>query len=93
MHEELLCQFIASYSTAQKTLILDFDATDDPIHDRNKGRFFHGYYRHYCFLLLYVFYESLELGLRLIQFRGRNFSIQLIDAILTLQLEYFSTVF
>ena len=36
-------------------LILDFDATDDPVHGQQEGRFFHGYYDHYCFLPLYVF--------------------------------------
>jgi hypothetical protein len=34
---------------------LDFDATDDPVHGKQEGRFFHGYYDHYCFLPLYVF--------------------------------------
>lgn len=55
VHEELLTQFIASYETPPKSLILDFDATDDPVHGEQDGRFFHGYYRHYCFLPLYVF--------------------------------------
>jgi len=36
-------------------LILDFDATDDPVHGTQEARFFHGYYDHYCFLPLYVF--------------------------------------
>jgi hypothetical protein len=36
-------------------LILDFDATDDAVHGRQEGRFFHGYYDRYCFLPLYVF--------------------------------------
>jgi hypothetical protein len=36
-------------------VILDFDATDDPVHGRQEGRFFHGYYDRYCFLPLYVF--------------------------------------
>ncbi len=35
--------------------MLDFDATDDPVHGHQEGRFFHGYYDHYCFLPLYVF--------------------------------------
>ena len=35
--------------------MLDFDATDDPVHGRQEGRFFHGYYDRYCFLPLYVF--------------------------------------
>ena len=36
-------------------MILDFDATDDPVHGQQEGRFFHGYYQNYCFLPLYVF--------------------------------------
>lgn len=55
LHEVLLDQFIGSYDEAPEELILDFDATDDPVHGRQQGRFFHGYYDHYCFLPLYVF--------------------------------------
>ena len=55
LHEVLLDQFITSFKRAPKKLILDFDATDDPVHGEQDGRFFHGYYRHYCFLPLYVF--------------------------------------
>ena len=35
-------------------IVLDLDATDDPLHGRQEGRFFHGYYGHYCYLPLYV---------------------------------------
>ena len=54
-HEALVEVFIASHDTAPDELILDFDATDDAVHGRQEGRFFHGYYDHYCFLPLYVF--------------------------------------
>ena len=47
--------FIASYDEAPEELVLDFDCTDDAVHGRQEGRFFHGYYDHYCFLPLYVF--------------------------------------
>ena len=47
--------FIKTFSSAPKELILDFDATDDEVHGNQEGRFFHGYYDHYCFLPLYVF--------------------------------------
>jgi len=47
--------FIASHKEPPKELILDFDATDDPVHGNQVNRFFHGYYDHYCFLPLYVF--------------------------------------
>ena len=55
LHEVLFDQFVASFQRPPKQLILDFDATDDPVHGGQEGRFFHGYYRHYCFLPLYVF--------------------------------------
>ena len=48
-------QFIASHATPPEELILDFDATDDPLHGNQEGRFFHGYYDGYCYLPLYVF--------------------------------------
>jgi hypothetical protein len=51
----LVEQFIASHATPPAELVLDFDATDDPVHGRQEGRFFHGYYDEYCFLPLYVF--------------------------------------
>jgi len=47
--------FIRSFDAPPEELILDFDATDDAVHGRQEGRFFHGYYDHYCFLPLYVF--------------------------------------
>lgn len=46
--------FIRSHKTSPKELILDFDATDDPVHGKQVNRFFHGYYDRYCFLPLYV---------------------------------------
>jgi len=55
IHKVLIDQFIASHRRAPKELILDFDATDDAVHGNQEGRFFHGYYDHYCFLPLYVF--------------------------------------
>ena len=55
IHGVILDRFIASFATAPAELILDFDATDDPVHGNQEGRFFHGYYDHYCFLPLYVF--------------------------------------
>ena len=55
LHEVLVEQFIASYERPPRRLILDFDATDDRVHGQQVGRFYHGYYDHYCFLPLYVF--------------------------------------
>jgi Transposase DDE domain group 1 len=55
---ELVETFIDSFKQPPKELVLDFDATDDPVHGNQVGRFFHGYYDHYCFLPLYVFCGS-----------------------------------
>jgi hypothetical protein len=55
LHEVIVERFIASFKDVPAELVLDFDATDDPVHGRQEGRFFHGYYDHYCFLPLYVF--------------------------------------
>ena len=47
--------FLDSYEAPPETIILDVDATDDPLHGAQEGRFFHGYYGCYCYLPLYVF--------------------------------------
>ncbi len=51
----LIDAFILQQSTPPERLVLDLDATDDPIHGHQLGRFFHGYYDAYCFLPLYIF--------------------------------------
>lgn len=58
LHEVLVEQFLASYTTPPEEIVLDFDATDDPTHGQQEGRFFQGYYRHYCYLPLDVFSGS-----------------------------------
>jgi len=55
MNRLMVEAFMESFRKAPEELILDFDATDDPVHGNQEGRFFHGYYDHYCFLPLYVF--------------------------------------
>ncbi len=47
--------FLDAYDKAPKRIWLDLDATDDPLHGQQEGRFFHGYYGHYCYLPLYIF--------------------------------------
>ena len=47
--------FLDAHSRAPKQIILDLDATDDPLHGHQEGRFFHGYYDCYCYLPLYIF--------------------------------------
>jgi hypothetical protein len=47
--------FLEAYKAPPKEIVLDLDATDDPLHGHQEGRFFHGYYDCYCYLPLYVF--------------------------------------
>ncbi|WP_419652801.1 transposase, partial [Thiolapillus sp.] len=47
--------FLESYRKPPRKVWLDLDATDDPLHGQQEGRFFHGYYRCYCYLPLYIF--------------------------------------
>ena len=47
--------FIEAHARAPGQIVLDLDATDDPVHGHQEGRFFHGYYKGYCYLPLYIF--------------------------------------
>lgn len=47
--------FLDAHGQPPKRIILDLDATDDPLHGHQEGRFFHGYYDCYCYLPLYIF--------------------------------------
>src|SRR5471032_1564668 len=47
--------FLEAHRKAPKQIILDLDATDDPLHGNQEGKFFHGYYDCYCYLPLYIF--------------------------------------
>ncbi len=51
----LVAVFLHSYAEAPQEIVLDLDATDDPLYGRQEGRFFHGYYGDYCYLPLYIF--------------------------------------
>ena len=54
--DELMVKvFLESYKQAPEEIILDMDTTDLPLHGKQEGRFFHGYYDRYCYLPLYVF--------------------------------------
>ncbi len=55
IHKAFLENFVTSFSSPPKKLILDFDATDIPIHGHQEGKAFHGYYDHDCFLPLHIF--------------------------------------
>jgi len=47
--------FLEAHEQVPNEIVLDLDATDDPVHGNQEGRFFHGYYDCYCYLPLYVF--------------------------------------
>ena len=47
--------FLDAHSKPPAQITLDLDATDDPLHGHQEGRFFHGYYDSYCYLPLYIF--------------------------------------
>jgi hypothetical protein len=56
MIESLLIDlFLEAHRSPPRQIVLDLDATDDPLHGHQEGRFFHGYYDCYCYLPLYVF--------------------------------------
>jgi hypothetical protein len=64
--DELMVEvFIESYPCAPSEIVLDIDATDDPLHGHQEGRYFHGYYAEYCYLPLYIFCAEHLLGARL----------------------------
>ena len=47
--------FVEAHAQAPEQIVLDIDSTDFAIHGAQEGRFFHGFYGHYCYLPLYVF--------------------------------------
>ena len=65
MDDLLVDLFLEAYDTAPEEIIVDVDATDDPLHGHQEGRFFHGYYRSYCYLPLYIFCDEHLLCARL----------------------------
>jgi hypothetical protein len=61
----LLAEGVKSIPRKSREIILDFDATDDPLHGAQEGAFFHGYYREYCYLPLYCFCGTIPLWTQL----------------------------
>jgi hypothetical protein len=57
--------FLQAHAEAPEQIVLDVDATDDPLHGNQEGRFFHGYYMNYCYLPLYIFCGEFLLCARL----------------------------
>lgn len=61
----LMDVFMDAHRDAPEELVLDLDVTDTPLHGRQEGRFFHGFYDCYCYLPLYIFCGDQLLGVRL----------------------------
>ena len=57
--------FLSAHPQAPESIVLDLDATDDPLHGEQEDRFFHGYYGEYCYLPLYIFCGAYLLCARL----------------------------
>ena len=57
--------FLQAHSEAPEEIVIDVDATDNPLHGNQECRFFHGYYMNYCYLPLYIFCGEFLLGARL----------------------------
>ena len=57
----LLTMGVEAVPADSKVIVLDFDTTDDPIHGGQEARFYHGYYRKYCYLPLYCFCGNIPL--------------------------------
>ena len=67
----LIEEGIKAIPRKSREIILDFDATDDPLHGHQEGAFFHGYYRRYCYLPLYCFCGNVPLWARLREAKAR----------------------
>jgi hypothetical protein len=61
----LVERFLEAHATPPQEIVLDLDATDDPVHGHQEERFFHGYYGHYCYVPLYIFAGEFLLCARL----------------------------
>lgn len=57
----LIAEAVKAIPRKSSQIVLDFDATDDPLHGNQEGRFYHGYYGHYCYLPLYCFCGNIPL--------------------------------
>ena len=54
--DELLVDvFLEAHPVSPQQIVLDIDTTDMALHGNQEGKFYHGYYQHYCYLPLYIF--------------------------------------
>lgn len=79
--QELLLELgVQALPRDRKAIVLDLDATDDPLHGAQEGRFFHGYYKSYCYLPLYCFCGNIPLWAQL-RTSGRDASDGTVEAL------------
>ena len=73
--------FLQAHREAPRQIVLDLDSTDDPLHGGQEGRFFHGYYWHYCYLPWYLCGGEPRWGarLRLANIEGAAGSVEEIE--------------
>ncbi len=86
--------FVHSHETPPQRLVLDIDATDDPLHGHQEGRFFHGYYDCYCYLPLFIFCgkQVLCARLRRSNIDGAAGSVEELERIITQLREHWPEV-
>src|SRR6266436_5212353 len=65
IEEFLLKRGVQAIARKSAQIVLDFDATDDPLHGKQEGAYFHGFYRDYCYLPLYCFCGNIPLFAKL----------------------------
>lgn len=65
IEELLIVEAVKAIPRRVREIVLDFDATDDPLHGKQEGAYFHGYYRNYCYLPLYAFCGTVPLWTQL----------------------------
>ncbi len=80
VEDALLEAGVRSLPKRQEVFFLDFDATDNPLHGQQEGRFFHGYYDSYCYLPLYCFCGSVVLWAELRE-SGQDASAGTVEAL------------
>jgi hypothetical protein len=65
IQELLITEGVKAIPRKSREIVLDFDATDDPLHGQQEGRYFNGYYKRYCYLPLYCFCGNIPLYAKL----------------------------
>lgn len=65
IEDALLLMGVRCLDKHAREIVIDLDASDDPLHGQQEGRFYHGYYKNYCYLPLFAFVGSVPLWAQL----------------------------